>query len=80
MLQRHYGLKAGIPAYAVATYVAASRLHDNRHYLSDVIFGAGIGIATGRAVARHSGVDYTLAPAVVPGGWALMINRTAAPK
>ena len=25
VLQRHYGLKTGIPAYAVAAYVAASR-------------------------------------------------------
>ena len=78
VLQGHYGWKAGVPAYAVATYVAASRLHDNKHYLSDVIFGAGIGIATGRVVTRPSGVDYTFVPVAVPGGWAFMIHRIAA--
>lgn len=75
VLQRHYGLKVGIPAYSVASYVAASRLHDNKHYLSDVVFGAGIGIALGRAVTHVGRADYTLAPRVVRGGWALMISR-----
>ena len=75
VLQRHFGLKAGAPAYAVAMYVAASRLHDNKHYLSDVIFGAGIDLAMGRAVTHVGGADYAFAPAVVRGGWALMVNR-----
>ncbi len=34
VLQRHFGWKVGIPAYAVASYVAASRIQTNRHYLS----------------------------------------------
>ena len=80
VIQRHHGWKAGVPAYAVASYVAASRLHDNVHYVSDVIFGAGIGIATGRAVTHRGNADYSLAPTVVRGGWALMVNRTAPPK
>jgi membrane-associated phospholipid phosphatase len=50
VLQRHYGWKVGASAYAVATYVAVSRLSENKHFLSDVIFGAGIGIVSGRAV------------------------------
>ena len=29
VLQRHFGWKAGIPAYAVATYVATSRIEAN---------------------------------------------------
>ena len=27
----------------IASCVAASRLHNNRHYLSDVVFGAAVG-------------------------------------
>jgi membrane-associated phospholipid phosphatase len=54
VLMRHYGWKVGVPAYAVAAYVAASRVHDNRHYLSDVVFGAAMGIASERTVTLHS--------------------------
>ena len=50
VLQRRYGWRAGVPAYAFAGYVAGSRLNEGRHYLSDVIFGATIGIASGRTV------------------------------
>ena len=52
VLQRHFGWKVGIPAYAFATYIAASRLPANSHYLSDVIFGAALGIpAAGRSLS-----------------------------
>src|SRR5262245_8410944 len=47
VLQQHLGYRAAIPTYLVASYVAMSRLHDNRHYASDVIFGAATGIMTG---------------------------------
>jgi hypothetical protein len=54
VLQRRFGWKAGIPAYAVATYVAASRVDMQRHYLSDVIFGAAVGMVAGRTVTVAS--------------------------
>ena len=50
VLQQHFGWKVGIPAYAVATYVGASRVEMKRHYLSDVAFGAALGIVAGRTV------------------------------
>jgi len=69
VLQRHLGWKAGVPAYAVASYVAASRIQDKRHFLSDVAFGAAIGIVSGRTVT-FGGRDHrvTLAPAAIPAG------------
>ena len=36
VLQQHLGYKWAIPTYLVASYVALSRLHDNRHVASDV--------------------------------------------
>jgi len=48
----HYGWKAGVPAYAVASLVAVSRLQRNKHYLSDVVAGAAVGYLVGRAVVR----------------------------
>jgi hypothetical protein len=53
------------PATVVAGYVATARLHDNRQYLSDVIFGAAMGIAAQRTVTLHAGrCGATLVPAV----------------
>lgn len=69
VLQRHYGWKVGLPAYALAGYVGGSRLAENRHYLSDVIFGAAIGIIGGRAVTfGHGSHQFALTPIAVPGG------------
>jgi len=53
VLQQHLGYKAGIPTYLIASYVAMSRLHDNRHYASDVVFGAALGVVIGRSVTWH---------------------------
>ena len=50
VLQRRYGWKVGVPAYAVAGYVAVSRMNEGEHYLSDVLFGATIGVLVGRTV------------------------------
>ena len=67
VMQRHFGWKVGIPAYAVASYVAASRLETNRHYLSDVAFGAVLGIVAGRTVTVGKGdARFALAPAAGP--------------
>jgi membrane-associated phospholipid phosphatase len=67
VLQRRFGWKAGIPAYAVASYVAASRVHVKRHFFSDVAFGATIGIVAGRTVTIGRGrAQFALAPTVSP--------------
>ncbi len=78
-LTRHLGWRAAVPTYLVASYVAASRLHENVHFLSDVVAGAAIGFAAGRTVTRHGASNYTLLPVVVPGGAAIMIARLTAP-
>ena len=44
VLQQHLGWKAAVPTYTLATYLAFLRLHDNRHFVSDVVFGATVGI------------------------------------
>jgi len=74
VIERHLGYRFAWPTLAIATYVATSRLHDNVHYLSDVVFGAAIGTATGwTVVGRHGRSSYTFAPTAVPGGYALMV-------
>lgn len=69
VLQRHFGWKAGVPAYALATYVAGSRLQENRHFASDVIFGATLGILAARAVTVEvGGARFGLSPVSSPHG------------
>jgi membrane-associated phospholipid phosphatase len=75
VLQRHFGWKAGVPAYALAAYVAGSRVQMKRHYLSDVTMGAAIGIMGGRSVTVGRGdARFALAPAAVPGGAAVQFS------
>ena len=78
VLERHLGWRAAVPTYAVASYVAASRLHENRHFLSDVVFGAAVGVIGGRTVTRHGRNAWTLAPTPIPGGVVLVVARVAA--
>jgi membrane-associated phospholipid phosphatase len=73
-IERHFGWKGAVPAYAFASYVALSRLHDNVHYTSDVVFGAAIGIIAGRTVTRP-GHDLPIVVAAVPGGAAILYVR-----
>jgi len=75
VIERHLGWKKSVLGYAIASYVAASRLHDNRHYLSDVIFGAAVGSIAGRAVVHHQPDNWTMAPVKVPGGVAILVSR-----
>lgn len=48
LMRIEYGIKYGIPAYLVATGVSFLRLYNGRHWLNDVIAGAGIGILSAR--------------------------------
>jgi len=50
--ERHYGWKIGVPAYLLAGVVGASRIQQDKHYLSDVVAGATLGYIVGRTVVR----------------------------
>jgi membrane-associated phospholipid phosphatase len=69
VLQRHFGWKFGVPAFGIATYVAASRVQAKRHFLSDVAFGAALGIVAGRTITVGRGpARFAVAPMAAPGG------------
>ena len=75
VLQRRYGWKVGAPAYAVAGYVAGSRLSENKHYLSDVIFGAAVGIMVGRTVTIDlAEARLAVSPMLTPGGAGIQLT------
>lgn len=48
LVRIEYGPGYGISAYLIASSVAALRLYNNRHWLNDVLAGAGIGILSAR--------------------------------
>lgn len=80
VLERHLGYRFAWPTVAIATYVGTSRLHDNVHYLSDVVFGAALGTAVGwTVVGRHGRSNYALAPVPVRGGFELAFTRVSPP-
>ena len=71
-LERHLGYRGAWPTFVIASYVATSRLHDNRHFLSDVLFGSALGIASGwTVVGRHGRQDFAFVPIPTRGGMAL---------
>lgn len=68
-LHAHYGWRVGLPAYAVASFVAWTRARDGKHWLSDVAFGAAVGVVAGRTVAsKHRPGRVTVVPAPTKGG------------
>ena len=75
VLQRHYGWKVGVPAYTVAGYVAASRMNEGKHYLSDVVFGAAVGILAGRTVTLElAHARFAVSPTLPPGGVGIQLT------
>jgi membrane-associated phospholipid phosphatase len=79
VLQREFGWKVGGIAYAAAAYVATSRLSENKHYASDLAFGAAIGLLAGRRITMlHRGNTMTLAPLALPGGGGVAVTWTPA--
>lgn len=78
VIERHFGYRGALPTYLIAAYVGASRLHDNRHFVSDVLFGAAVGIASGwTVVGRHGRSEYTLMPVPTRGGMMMMVTRAS---
>jgi hypothetical protein len=75
VLQEHYGWKLGLPAFLIATYTGASRTIANQHWTSDVVFGAAVGMASGRTVTLHlRNTRVSIAPLPVPGGGGVLVT------
>ncbi|MSO83265.1 MAG: phosphatase PAP2 family protein [Acidobacteria bacterium] len=77
VIQRKWGWRGGLPAYLLASYVGVTRLQ-NVHYLSDVTFGAALGIAAGLVVKVPHGL-LAVSPIVAPdrAGVAIGINLSS---
>ena len=76
VVHRHFGWKAGVPAYAAAGFVGLTRVRDRMHWVSDTVFGAAMGVAAAWTVTRgHSDRNWTVMPVVVRGGGGIVVMR-----
>ncbi|MBY0414676.1 MAG: phosphatase PAP2 family protein [Bdellovibrionales bacterium] len=51
-IYEEHGWQWGVPALALASFVGASRINDNRHYLHDVLAGTTIGLMYGIGISK----------------------------
>ena len=70
-LQRRYGWRFGVPAYAVAAYIGWGRIYSQKHYWWDVLAGAAIGAGSALVFTTPFAKDHNLAITACPGGVAL---------
>ena len=66
-IQRRYGWKWGIPAYAVATYVGWSRTYAKKHDWWDVAAGGAIGVGSAYIFTRPFAQKHNLSISPVAG-------------
>jgi len=68
VIAEEYGDKPYVSpiAYGLATLTGLSRIYDNKHWASDVFFGAAIGYFTGKAVVRYHSGSATTAVRFLP--------------
>ena len=75
VLEEHFGWKAGLPALLAAAYTGVSRIAQNEHWASDVVFGAALGMAAGRTVTiRLRNTKVSVAPVSVPKGGGILLT------
>jgi membrane-associated phospholipid phosphatase len=72
VIREHYGWKWGAPLYAVGAYVSVSRMVDNKHWASDVIFGAALGVISARAATIGHTRNLSVSPMAIPRGVAIV--------
>ncbi len=51
VMHEAYGPWVGVPLYGLSALVAMERLDDGEHWISDVVFGAALGLVVGHTVA-----------------------------
>ena len=73
-LRKRYGWEYGMPAYALASFVAYSRVDARQHYERDVIAGAAIGIASSYLFTRPY-LGMTVQPVADSGVWGVRLSK-----
>jgi len=80
ILETHFGWGVGAAAYAAAGFIGWTRLRDDQHWFSDVVFGSAIGILAGHTVTWGHHGPVAVVPARTPhGGPAVIVMWTPGP-
>lgn len=75
-IQKRYGWKYGIPAYALASYVGYTRIQAQKHDGWDVLAGATIGIGTSYIFTKPYKKPIDISIQKVDNGYLLNFNYT----
>ena len=67
-LENRYGWKAGLPAFAVATFVGVARVQARKHHWYDVVAGAALGTGSGFLLTTKRDSNVRLTPWADSGG------------
>lgn len=68
VIAEEYGNNPYVPAiaYGLATLTGLSRIYDDKHWASDVVFGAAIGYFVGKSVVRYHTASSDTAVKILP--------------
>jgi membrane-associated phospholipid phosphatase len=78
VIAEEYGNNPFVPpiAYGLASFIGLSRIYDNKHWASDIFFGAAIGYFVGKTVVRYHTMQndtaLTFLPTLSQQGFGLM--------
>lgn len=72
LMHRRHGKRVGIPLYLLGGFVAAGRLEEDLHFLSDVVMGAVLGTIVGNSVTWGDSDKVSIYP--TPRGAALALR------
>lgn len=61
-LEARYGWKVGLPAFALASFVATARVEARKHHWYDVVAGAGVGTGSGFLLTHRRDDGVRLVP------------------
>jgi len=73
-IHARYGIRKAWPSYAMATYVAWTRVDSDQHDVADVAAGAALGIATSMLLTRRF-PEASVAVAIDHGSIGFRINK-----
>ncbi len=73
LLRRDYGWRVGLPAYVFATGIGVLRLYNDRHWVSDVVAGAGFGLLSAELGHRLLHWERKLLPFLQRSGNTLLL-------
>ncbi|NNE25740.1 MAG: phosphatase PAP2 family protein [Saprospiraceae bacterium] len=71
-IHKRYGIEYGIPAYLIAAYTGWTRVDSNKHYWTDILGGAAIGVVSAFVFTQQYNPKLVVSPII--GTEQVMLN------